>query len=46
VARDLRETFEEARYSTHPMTTSSVDRARTALSAAVSDLDHTTARGQ
>jgi hypothetical protein len=38
VAQDLTETFEEARYSTHPMTREAVDRARAALSEAISDL--------
>ncbi|MGC2290169.1 MAG: DUF4129 domain-containing protein [Thermoplasmata archaeon] len=38
VARDLTETFEEARYSTHPMTVDAVDRARTALTEAIADL--------
>ncbi len=38
VAESLRETFEEARYSTHPMSTDAVDRARTALSDALADL--------
>jgi hypothetical protein len=38
VARDLRETFEEARYSTHPMTDAAVARARAALTEAISDL--------
>ena len=40
VARDLRETFEEARYSTHPMTVDAVERARSALTQAISDLAH------
>jgi Domain of unknown function (DUF4129) len=38
VARDLRETFEEARYSTHPMSVEAVERARHALTEAMSDL--------
>ncbi len=38
VARDLRETFEEARYSTHPMSAEAVERARSALTDAVADL--------
>ncbi|MGA7861097.1 MAG: DUF4129 domain-containing protein [Thermoplasmata archaeon] len=38
VAQDLTETFEEARYSTHPMTAEAVDRARAALAEAISDL--------
>jgi Domain of unknown function (DUF4129) len=38
VARDLTETFEEARYSGHPMTQESVERARMALTEAISDL--------
>jgi hypothetical protein len=38
VAHDLTETFEEARYSTHVMTTEAVDRARAALAEAISDL--------
>jgi len=38
VARDLTETFEEARYSSHSMTDESVYRARAALSGAIEDL--------
>lgn len=38
VARDLTETFEEARYSTHPMTFQAVERARAALTEAIRDL--------
>ncbi len=38
VARDLTETFEEARYSTHLMTFEAVERARTALTEAIRDL--------
>lgn len=38
VAESLRETFEEARYSTHPMTLAAVERARTAFSEALQDL--------
>ncbi len=41
VARDLTQTFEEARYSTHPMTTEAVGRARAALAEAISDLAQT-----
>lgn len=39
-AEELTETFEEARYSTHAMTISAVDRARRALSDAIEDLSH------
>jgi hypothetical protein len=38
VARDLRETFEEARYSSHPLTADAVGRAQRALADAISDL--------
>lgn len=38
VAQNLTETFEEARYSTHPMTSEAVTRARTALADAIADL--------
>jgi hypothetical protein len=38
VAQDLTETFEEARYSSHSMTSDSVARARTALRQAIADL--------
>lgn len=38
VAGDLTETFEEARYSTHPMTVEAVERARAALGEAIADL--------
>jgi hypothetical protein len=38
VARDLTETFEEARYSSHSMTPETVARARTALGGAIEDL--------
>ncbi|MCI4352234.1 MAG: DUF4129 domain-containing protein [Thermoplasmata archaeon] len=38
VAQDLTDAFEEARYSSHPMTPEAVDRARAALTEAVSDL--------
>jgi uncharacterized protein DUF4129 len=38
VAQELTEIFEEARYSTHPMTAEAVTRARAALSEAISDL--------
>ncbi len=40
VAESLRETFEEARYSTHPMTSASLERARAALTEALQDLAH------
>ncbi|MCI4347094.1 MAG: DUF4129 domain-containing protein [Thermoplasmata archaeon] len=38
VAQDLTDAFEEARYSSHPMTPEAVERARAALTEAVSDL--------
>lgn len=38
VARDLTDTFEEARYSSHPMSPDQVVRARAALAEAVADL--------
>jgi hypothetical protein len=38
VALDLRETFEEARYSTHPMGADALGRAREAIGAARADL--------
>lgn len=40
VAQDLTETFEEARYSSHSMSSDSVARARKALGEAVADLSH------
>jgi uncharacterized protein DUF4129 len=38
VAQELTEIFEEARYSSHPMTAASVARARGALAGAIADL--------
>ena len=38
-ATELTRLFEEARYSTHPLAASAADRARSAVRAAISDLD-------
>lgn len=45
VSTALTRAFEEARYSSHPMTPEAVDRARAALSEAVSDLAKSTGGG-